>query len=372
MVHPMNVHIHTINKQSPNLDLQYDCMQEKKQRFFNDLGRQLIQTLKVQKLSDEAIQARVSQLMNSRYCDHYVRDNTEPLARQIGLTINDRSVCANTPQPPHLLLMQELSNRDCGPLCEAISPFDYQLVQFEPHVSKKVRHESLEHGTAIFLHDPDGQLELLHKTSLLVTAEDVDTLPELTGQNRALKGKALGNKAAVCAFRFKDSQCAFAVCSEHLSGFNRLQERGSALDEARIPGAIQHESHLQKLEQLVDRLGQEHAVTFAAIAAGGDYNEDERFATRLVDEVQVTDELYRLHISDRHGFKLPRDPSDQEAVRVVSEQGEDYQIDFITVKALADCQLSMNYNAYREQIRDGIDSYPSDHILISTTLTIPQ
>ena len=32
MVHPMNVHIHTINKQSPNLDLQYGCTQEKKQR----------------------------------------------------------------------------------------------------------------------------------------------------------------------------------------------------------------------------------------------------------------------------------------------------------------------------------------------------
>ena len=368
----MNVHIHTINKQSPNLDLQYGCTQEKKQRFFNDQGRQLIQTLKVQKLSDEAIQSRVSKLMNTPYCDHFVRNNIEPLAKQIRLTINDRSVCAGTPQTPHLLLMQELSNKDCGPLCDAISPFGYKLVQFETHISRKTRHESLEHGTAIFLHDPDGQLELLNKTSLLVTSEDVDKQPELAGKNTALKSKALGNKAAVCAFRFKGTQYAFAACSEHLSGFNRLQESGPALDEARTPGAIQHESHLQKLEQLVDRLGQEHPVTFAAIAAGGDYNEDERFATRLVDGVKVEDELYRLHICDRHGFKLPRDPTDQEAVRVISEQGEDYQIDFVTVKALTDCQLYMNYNAYREQIKDGIDSYPSDHILISTTLTIAQ
>lgn len=366
----MNVHIHTINKQSPNLDLQYGCTQEKKQRFFNDQGRQLIQTLKVQKLSDEAIQSRVSKLMNTPYCDHFVRNNIEPLAKQIRLTINDRSVCAGTPQTPHLLLMQELSNKDCGPLCDAISHFGYKLVQFETHISRKTRHESLEHGTAIFLHDPDGQLELLNKTSLLVTSEDVDKQPELAGKNTALKSKALGNRAAVCAFRFKYSRYAFAACSEHLSGFNRLQERGPVLDESRIPGAIQHESHLQKLEQLVNRLEQEHPVTFAAIVAGGDYNEDERFKTRLVDGGEVQDELYRLHISDRYGFKLPRDPSDQEAVRIVSEQGEDYQIDFVTVKALTDCQLYMDYNAYRKQIKDGIDSYPSDHILISTTLTV--
>ena len=366
----MNVHIHTINKQSPNLDLQYGCMQEKKQRFFNDQGRQLIQTLKVQNLSDEAIQARVSTLMNTPHCDHYVRNNIEPLAKQIGLTINDRSVCVGTPQTPHLVLMQELSNKDCGPLCDAISHFGYKLVQFETHISRKARHESLEHGTAIFLHDPDGQLELLNRTSLLVTSEDVDKQPELTCKNTALKSKALGNKAAVCAFRFKYSRYAFAACSEHLSGFNRLQESGPALDESRIPGAIQHESHLQKLEQLVDKLEQEHPVTFAAIVAGGDYNEDERFKTRLVDECEVQDELYRLHISDRHGFKLPRDPSNQEAVRIVSEQGEDYQIDFVTVKALTDCQLYMDYNAYRKQIKDGIDRYPSDHILISTTLTV--
>ncbi len=367
----MNVHIHTINKQSPNLDLQYGCMQEKKQRFFNDLGRQLIQTLKVQKYSDEAIQAKVTKLMNTPDCDDYVRNNIEPLARQIGLTINDRSVRVGTPKTPHLLLMQELSNKDCESLCEAIKPFDYELVQFEAHTSKKERHKSLEHGTAIFLHDPDGQLELLNKTSLLVTSEDVEKQPELAVKNTALKSKALGNRAAVCAFRFKYTRYAFAACSEHLSGFNRLQERGPALDESRIPGVIQHESHLQKLDQLVGSLQQEHPVTFAAIVAGGDYNEDERFKTRLVDGVEVQDELYRLHISDRHGFRLPRDPIDQEAVRVVSEQDDDYQIDFVTVKALTDdCQLYMDYDAYRKQTEDGLENYPSDHILISTILTV--
>lgn len=366
----MNVHIHTINKQSPNLDLQYGCTQEKKQRFFNDQGRQLVESLKVQGFGDKEIQARVTTLMNSPECEKYVRNNIEPLARQIGQTVNARSVSVGTPETPHLLLMQELSRKDCDPLGEAISPFGYKLVQFETHISNKKRHESLEHGTAIFLHDPDGQLELLNKSSLLVTSEDVDKQQKLTGKNTALKSKALGNKAAVCAFRFKYNRYAFAACSEHLSGFNRLQESGPALDESRVPGAIQHESHLQKLEQLVARLEQEHPVTFAAIVAGGDYNEDERFATRLVDGVEVQDELYRLHISDRHGFKLPRDPDDQEAVRIVSEQGDDYQIDFVTVKALTNCQLYMNYDAYRKQIKDGMDNYPSDHILISTTLTV--
>lgn len=367
----MNIHIHTINKQSPNLDLQYGCTQEKKQRFFNDQGRQLIESLKVQGFSDKQIQAHVTPLMNSPECEKYVHNNIEPLARQIGQTLNTRSVCVSTPETPHLLLMQELSKKDCDPLCEAISPYGYKLVQFETHISNKQRHESLEHGTAIFLRDPDGQLELLNKSSLLVTSEDVDKQQKLTGKNTALKSKALGNKAAVCAFRFKYSRYAFAACSEHLSGFNRLQESGPALDESRIPGAIQHESHLQKLEQLVDRLEQEHPVTFAAIVAGGDYNEDERFKTRLVDGVEVQDELYRLHISDRHGFKLPLDPIDQEVVRIVSEQGDqDYQIDFVTAKALIDCQLYMNYNAYRKQIKDGIENYPSDHILISTTLTV--
>ncbi len=369
----MNVHIHTINKQSPNLDLQYGCTEQKKQRFFNDQGRNLILRLKGRGLSDKDIQTHVSKLMNSPVCDRYVRNNIEPLARRIGLTVNGRSVCASRANTPQLLLMQELSNKDREPLVNALSPYGYKLMQFETHQSKKERPEALRHGTAIFLRDPAGQLEVLGKTSLLVTKEDADAQLGLSTEKSVFPKKAIGNKAAVCAFRFKNSSVAFAACSEHLSGFNRLQERGPALDESRIPGVVQHESHLQKLLQLVHKLEQEYPVNFAAIVTGGDYNEDERFEHRLVDGCQVPDELYRLSVSGKYGFKLPENPEGQQVVRIVSEQGDqEFQIDFVTLKALGRCRLFMNYDAYREQVAGDIESYPSDHILISTILTIDE
>ena len=191
--------------------------------------------------------------------------------------------------------------------------------------------------------------------------------------------KVAGKNAAVCTLKLKERNVALVIGSIHLKGFGREQEKEEVLEQSRLPGARQHEMHLASVINYSRHMQNQHKLQIAGIVVGGDFNEDERFfQTRVCQKSgrHLPDENYRLNISTRYGFELPEDPRDQVPVKIISEQSEivspGEQIDFVTIRKGegADCKLYMNYDAYREQIAEGIDNYPSDHILISTKLVI--
>lgn len=147
------------------------------------------------------------------------------------------------------------------------------------------------------------------------------------------------------------------------------------MDASRLPGAIQHEIHLQNQLTFFQKVEAAHRIKVVAMVSGGDFNEDDRFASRTCETSgQVPDDLYRLKISSDYGFLPPQNPEDQEPCKLISEPGKQTQIDFLTL--LSDkkikCKLENNYNGFKDQKDGGIENYPSDHILISADLTIPE
>ncbi|WP_257265802.1 hypothetical protein, partial [Endozoicomonas sp. ONNA2] len=203
----------------------------------------------------------------------------------------------------------------------------------------------------------------------------LSTHAEEANKNRIIK-KITGRKVAICVFKLKGTDLAFSVGSEHLVGFDRDAPGGPQMDASRLPGAIQHERHLQNQLEFVNKVQADHGVKVVAMVTGGDFNEDDRFASRTCEQTsgQVPDDLYRLKISSDHGFLPPQNPEDQEPCELNSEGGDKPQIDYITLCSdeKPGCKLENNYNGFRDQMDGGIEDYPSDHILISAVLTIPE
>ena len=393
------VHIHTINKLSIPLDFKHGCQGSDKKKLLSLEGKKLIENLQQQGKTRQQIDKEFALKMDDPECYNLLVDNVPPMAERIGRTVDGRRVTESSLQEPHVLLMQELTGHDREPMEKALKEYQYNLIQFEPHQSesRNKRHHDLLHGTAIFLRDPKNTLEVIAKDSLTVSEADLKNSPLLSthaeeaNKNRIIK-KITGRKVATCVFKLKGTDLAFSAGSEHLVGFDRDAPGGPQMHASRLHGAIQHQRHLQDQLAFVNKVQADHGVKVVAMVSGGDFNEDGRFASRTCEQTsgQVPDDLYRLKISSDHGFLPPQNPEDQEPCELNSEGGDKPQIDYILLKPKIDdiilkpqidditlcsdekpeCKLENNFNGFRNQIAGGL--YPSDHILISAVLTIPE
>ncbi|MBO9497220.1 hypothetical protein J7438_24500 [Thalassotalea sp. G20_0] len=376
----MDVHIHTLNRLSIPLDFKYGCQQPDKLKFLSPEGKKFIKNLQQQGKTTPEIDRQFALKMDNPECFNLLVNNVPPMAERIGRTVTGHRVTASS-QEPHVLLMQELTGHDREPMEKALREYEYRLIQFEPHQSesRKKRHHDLLHGTAIFLCDPKNALEVIAKGSLPVSKKDVEENSHLPEDSEEIKNKIAnkitGRKVATCVFKLKGTHLAFSAGSEHLVGFDRDAPRGPEMDASRLLGVIQHESHLKQQMAFVQKVEAEHSVKVVAMVSGGDFNEDDRFANRTCEQTssQVPDDLYRLKISSDSGFLPPQNPRDQEPCKLISEPGKNTQIDFLTLRSDEEiqCKLENNFNGFKDQM-DGDPNYPSDHILISADLTIPE
>ncbi|WP_257294017.1 hypothetical protein [Endozoicomonas sp. YOMI1] len=378
----MPFHFHTINRLSIPLDFKHGCQGPAKEGLLSPEGKALINSWQQSQKTSHEIDKQFASEMDKLSCYGLLKDNVPPMAGRIGRTVTGRRVTALASKEPHVLLMQELTGHDCEPMKKALSEFGYSLIHFAPHQSesRNRRPQDLLHGTAIFLRDPENVLEVIAKDSLPVSKEEVEVNPRLSShsaedKNRIAK-KITGRKVTTCVFRLKGSHLAFSAGSEHLVGFNRHAPTGPELEASRLAGAIQHESHLQKQLTFIKQVEAEHGIKVVAMVSGGDFNEDDRFACRTCEQTgsKVPDDLYRLKISSDFGFMLPENPVDQQPCELISEPGEQAQIDFLTLRSNSEikCKFENNFNSYRDQVEEDLDGYPSDHIMISADLTIPE
>lgn len=379
------VHIHSINRQSIPLDLKHGCQDPAKKELLSPKGKELINRWQRSGKTSRWIDEQFASEMDKETCFNLLKDNVPPMARCIGRTVNGHRVTAAAKKEPHVLLMQELTGHDLGPMKKALSEFDYSLIHFAPHQSESryKRPHDLLHGTAIFLRDPENALEVIAQDSLPVDEKPVDEkevlvnprLSSAEDKNRIAK-KITGRKVTTCVFRLKDSDLAFSAGSEHLVGFNRNAPAGPGLEASRLAGAIQHKSHLQKQLRFIKQVEAKHSIKVVAMVSGGDFNEDDRLACRTCEQTgsKVPDDLYRLKISSDFGFLLPKNPEDQQPCKLISEPATQTQIDFLTLRRNSEkeCNFENDFNSYMDQVEEGLNNYPSDHILISAKLTIPE
>lgn len=376
------IHVHTINRLSIPLDCKRGCQGSAIEKLLSPKGKELIYKWQQEGKTSQEIDSLFASIMDKLDCYDLLADNVPPMAWRIGRTVNGRRVTASSLKEPHVVLMQELTGHDREPMQKALSQYGYRLIQFAPHQSdsRNRRHHDLLHGTAIFLRDPENALEVIAKDSLPVSKEEVENNPRLSMHSAEEKSKIAkkitGRKVTTCVFKLKGTHLAFSAGSEHLVGFNRNASKGPELDASRLVGAIQHESHLQKQLTFIKQVEAEHGIKVVAMVSGGDFNEDDRFACHTCGQTsgQVPDDLYRLKISSDFGFLPPETPEDQQPCELISEPGEQAQIDFLTLHSGSEikCKLENNFNSYRDQVEEGLEEYPSDHIMISADLTIPE